>query len=325
MQSLQIPIWENGEYDFPYTFGFVPKIHAFLHEDDRVRPAMLVIPGGGYGYCSEREGKPVAMTFYEKGYQTFVLPYTTNLFFLKPLENQPLRDITRAMRILRANAEEFRIHSDEIIVCGFSAGAHLSGSLALYHDEILDLKYPDISARPDLLLLCYPVITSGAFAHKDSMRALLGDHPTEAQLEKASLEKNVTSSMPATFLFQTAGDGAVPVENSCLMAEALKKAGVPFAHHVFTTGGHGLSIATQELTDRENCDLFTLEQVYTLLEAWEKGLCPEIEEEAAQAMIRKFYPRKDPAYIDLSKKPNDEVAVWPLLADQWIRTMLEKR
>ena len=324
MHTSFLPIFEKEEYDFPYTFGFIPKLYTYLHEDDKVRPAVLVVPGGGYGYCSEREGQPTAKAFYDMGYQTFILPYTANPFFLTPLFDRPLKDLTRAMRILRTKAEEFRIDPDAVIVCGFSAGAHLSGSLGLYHDEITDDKYPDVSAKPNLLLLCYPVITSGPYTHRDSMRALLGDHPSEALLEKASLEKNVTENTPPTFLFQTVGDEAVPVENSYLMAEALKKKGVPYAHHVFTTGGHGLSIATESLTNRVDCNPLTLEQMYCMLEAWEAGRFPELDEKTAKAMIAKFYPRRDPNYFDPSKKPNHEVSVWPLLADRWIRTMLGK-
>ena len=325
MKKTCIPVWESGEYSFPHTFGFIPSLHSFLHEDDRKRPAVIVVPGGGYGYCSEREGQPTAKTFYDMGYQTFVFPYTCNPFFLTPLMDQPLRDLSRAMRIIRTKAEEFHIIPDQITVCGFSAGAHLAGTLGLYHEEVKDEKYFEISARPDLLLLCYPVITSGPFTHRDSMKALLGENPDDALLQKYSLEKNVTENTPPVFLFQTSEDESVPVENSCLMAQALKQSGVPFAHHIFTTGGHGLSIATQSLTDRVDCDPFPLEQLYCMLEAWERGEFSELDSDTAKAAIRKFYPRREASYYDPSKKPNYEVSIWPALADRWIQSMFEMR
>ena len=323
MLTSSFNIWKPEEYQRPHSFGFIPNVHAFLHEDDTDRPAILVVPGGGYGYCSEREGEPVARCFHEAGYQTFVLTYTTNLLFLDPLMDQPLKDIARAVRILRSKAEEFHLIKDRLFVCGFSAGGHLTASLGNYWNTVSDPEYEGISCRPDAMLLCYPVITSGEYTHQHSMEALLGNNPSQELLQHWSMECHVNSDTPPSFVFQTAGDESVPVENSFLMAKALKQAGIPFSYHVFTTGGHGLSISTEELIERKYCSLFTLDPVFRLLEACQDGRVPEADPDLVQEMIRKFEPRRNPDYKDSSKKANHEVSVWPQLADSWLRTVME--
>jgi acetyl esterase/lipase len=159
----------------------------------------------------------------------------------------------------------------------------------------------------------------GTFAHKGSVTALLGDHPSKELKDHYSLEKQVGPATPPAFIFQTAGDGSVPVENSGMFANAMKKAGVPFAYHVFTTGPHGLSIATEDWVNRVHCNIYTLDQVCRMLDQFQKGQLPEADPEYARAMVEKFEPRRNPGYINTDKQPNHEVAVWPVLADQWLR------
>ena len=98
MKKETYRIWKEGEYDYPQAFGFVPGIHAYLHEDETERPAILVVPGGAYIAVAPSEGELVALKFYEMGYQTFVLTYTTNFLRQTPLKLQPLRDIFRTAR-----------------------------------------------------------------------------------------------------------------------------------------------------------------------------------------------------------------------------------
>lgn len=225
----------KGEYQYPRAGEFLPNITTYLHEDDEIRPAMLVVPGGGYAIVSPTEGEIVAKRFFEAGYQAFVLTYTTNVFKLEPLHRQPLEDISRAVRCIRKNAEEWHVQSDRIVCCGFSAGAHLVGSLAVHYKEQEAEQEPwkGISNRPDAVILCYPVITSGEKAHRESFEFLLGQDASEKQLAWASLENHVTADTPPAFLWHTITDELVPVENSILYAKACHKAGVSCELHLF--------------------------------------------------------------------------------------------
>ena len=249
-------IWKEGEYSYPAAYGFVPFIVSYMHEDDKIRPAMLVAPGGAYRYASPYEGNLPALEFYRAGYNVFVLAYTVNHLdeLDAPLGMQPLQDISRAVRVIRAHSAQCKIDPLKIAVCGFSAGGHLCASLCVHYEDIKDPdpEYGEVSNRPDAAVLCYPVITSGEYANRESFRALLGADPDEKDLEYMSLEKHVTEDTPPCFLWQTATDASVPVENSYLFAGACRKAGVPYAHHVFSDGVHGMSVATPEWLDKES-------------------------------------------------------------------------
>ena len=163
MKKQTINLWNKEDYTYPCAGEFLPNITAYLHEDEDVHLAMLVVPGGGYAFVSPTEGEIVAKRFYEAGYQAFVLTYTINMYQLAPLKKQPLRDISRAVRYIRNFAECLRIKCDQVVCCGFSAGAHLTGSLAVHYQdqELAKELYAEISNRPDAVILCYPVITSG--------------------------------------------------------------------------------------------------------------------------------------------------------------------
>ena len=219
-----INLWEYGEYEYPCAGNFLPNITAYLHEDEQMRPAMIVVPGGGYAMVSPTEGEIVAKKFYHAGYQAFVLTYTTNMFRVKALGKQPLKDISRAVRYIRKHAGELKTIENMVVCCGFSAGAHVVGSLAVHYqdEELKSESFKEMSNRPDAVLLSYPVITTGEYAHKDSFELLLGPEPTKELLVWASLEKQVSSDTPPTFLWQTLTDDLVPVENSILYAKACR-------------------------------------------------------------------------------------------------------
>lgn len=246
MTEQTILLWEDGEYQYEGAFGFVPNLHTYLHEDGKRRPCMLVAPGGGYRMVSPTEGEIVAKCFYEKGYQAFVLTYTTNFADIAPLKMQPLHDISRAVRLIRANADFYGVDMDKIYACGFSAAGHLIGSLCVHAGDVEDdnEKYKGISNRLNAAILSYPVVTSGEFAHRDSFRALLGNKE-ETLSAKMSLENQVTKDTPPTFLWHTFTDGLVPVENSMLFATALCKAKVPVELHIFPKGAHGLGLGNR--------------------------------------------------------------------------------
>ena len=173
----RIDIWNTGEYNYPAAFGFIPNLMSYLHdEDETVRPALLIIPGGGYEFVSAREGELVALEFYDRGYNCFVLTYTVDLLDAVPLRMQALEDASRAMRLIRTIAPSYYIDPNRITVLGFSAGGHLAASLCVHHQDSIEIdpRLADASARPDAAILCYPVITSGELSHPGTIRALLG-------------------------------------------------------------------------------------------------------------------------------------------------------
>lgn len=262
-----ITLYQGSEYSYPCAGTFVPNLIPYQHEDETARPAVVVVPGGGYALVSPSEGEMVAKRFFDAGYQAFVLTYTTNMFRLKPLETQPLRDISRAVRYLRKNAAELHIDPSRVCCCGFSAGAHLVGSLAVHHADVCLSADPnaEIDNRPDAVILCYPVITAGEFAHKDSFTCLFGENPTPEQLAWASLENHVTAQTPPTFLWQTFTDETVPVDNSILFAKSCRAHGVRCELHLFMENKHGLSLANAEWAENE----VTPQALQTMMQTWQ--------------------------------------------------------
>ena len=213
--------------------------------DKEKRPLILIIPGGGYRFTSDREAEPIAMTFLAKGFHAAVLRYSVAPSHY-PVQ---LREAAGTMLWLKQHADEYGIDPDRITVAGFSAGGHLAASLGEYWSSDIVTDYFHEKAemfRPNSLMLGYPVITSGKYAHEDSFVALLGDdYGNKRLMDTVSLEKNVTKNMPPVFLWHTCTDDCVPVENSIFLSEALSAQKIPFEMHIFPTGGHGLSLANK--------------------------------------------------------------------------------
>ena len=184
-----------------------------------------------------------------------------------------MEDMSRAVRFIRKRAEEYNISGKKFFTCGFSAGAHVCGSLAVHYNDVEDksAEYKDISNRPDGVILSYPVITCGEKTHIYSVQTLLGYEPTKEELDYFSLEKNVTEDTPPCFLWQTATDDLVPVENSYMMAKALKEKGVMFAHYVFPSGFHGLSYPNDEFFRGLSGGQYTFEQLEKAVKAVKAG------------------------------------------------------
>lgn len=193
---------------------------------------VIICPGGGYEWIAPREAGPVADAFGRNGWQSAVLSYMVG----HKLGTGPLEQLGEAVRLMRAAYPHM-----PVVVCGFSAGGHLAASLGV-HWKTLGL------ARPDALVLCYPVITAGEYAHRASIRNLTGN---DVQDGFFSLERHVTSEMPPVFLWHTAPDPEVPVQNSLLFAEAMAREAVPFELLVYPKGVHGLSLATPEVEEIE--------------------------------------------------------------------------
>ena len=318
MRHERIDCFENGEYQYAPACGFRPNLRTYLHEGGDKRPCVLVIPGGGYRFVSPSEGEIVAKRFYGMGYQAFVGTYKVNLLDREPLKNRPLEDLSRMVRIIRGRAEEFRVDPGRVVICGFSAGAHLCGSLCVHWQEVPDRnpRWAGVSNRPDGAILSYPVITSGEFAHRDSFNALIGTEPSAEDLAWASLETQVTENTPPVFLWQTVTDEIVPVENSYLMAMALKAAGVPFAHHVFPKGKHGLSLANGDWANGRFGEPYTLEQPLCTEEAVKQGKAEASP--AARERIEGFCALARISGDRQMGEPAPDAAVWPDLAAAWM-------
>lgn len=213
------------------------------------RPMVIVVPGGAYAYCSPREAEAVALKFLAEGIHAAVLRYSVapNRYPVSALE------LAWSIQYCRAHAGEWHVNPKAISICGFSAGGHLAGTLGtLWKEPVFSHALEtEISWKPDSQILCYPVLTFGEFAHEGSRYNLLGEaSDPKNQLEKAetlSLETRVSADTVPTFLWHTAEDGAVPVENSLMYAAACRRNHVPFELHIFERGGHGLSTC-QEIT-----------------------------------------------------------------------------
>ncbi|WP_081674175.1 GNAT family N-acetyltransferase [Butyrivibrio sp. VCD2006] len=318
-RTQRIDIWKDDEYSYPLAFGFKPNMVSYIHDDGQMHPGMVVVPGGGYCVVSPTEAEIVAKKFYKLGYNAFVLTYTTDILFKEPLMDQPMKDLSRAIRLLRKDAERYNIMPDKIAICGFSAGAHLCGSLSTHFDDVADVdeELNKLSNRPDATVLCYPVITSGEFAHRDSFNALLGNDASKENLEYYSLEKNVNENTPPTFLWHTITDDIVPVENTYLFDEALSKAGVTHTVHIFSFGHHGLSLGDDDWANHRFGEPYTYEQVFRIVDAIKNDKV-DVSKEKREELIRDFSEAK--YYPDVTYP---EIIKWPELADSFIKSVLE--
>ena len=177
----------------------------------------------------------LAMNFLSKGYHACVLDYS-----VAPARfPTQLLEVEQAMKIICEHSEEWKVDVEKIYIHGASAGGHLACSYGVFWNR----EYTKHHIKPAGIILSYPVITSDPeYAHMDSYYNLLGPQYEEKK-ELVSLEKQITDSMPPTFVWHTDADALVPVENSLLLAMSLKRAGVSMELHIFPEGEHGLSLA----------------------------------------------------------------------------------
>ena len=214
----------NSERNVTLTV-YIPDISDEM-PNMKVKPGVLVLPGGGYNYCSDREAEPVAFEFMAKGYNVFILRYSLKEHAAFPT---PLNDAAEALTLIREKASEWHTAPNKIAVCGFSAGGHLAAALSTMSD-----------VKPDACILGYPCILY-------EIGKIL-PHPIP------SLEKYVTPATPPTFISSAADDDLVPIENSLEYAKALTENKVPYEMHIFAKGGHGYSTSSNVVTVKERRD-----------------------------------------------------------------------
>ncbi|MBI3878163.1 MAG: alpha/beta hydrolase [Verrucomicrobia bacterium] len=241
------PLWPGGA---PGALGTADKdtptlTPHFASPTKATGAAFVICPGGGYGALAPHEGFHYALWLNEQGIAGFVLKYRLGPAGYK--HPAMMNDVNRAIRYVRAKAGDWKLDAKKIGIMGSSAGGHLA-STALTH---FDAGNPDAtdpidkqSSRPDLGILCYPVISMGPLTHGGSKKNLLGDNPPAELVQLLSNELQVTKDTPPTFLFHTWEDKAVKVENSLEFAAALKKNNVPFSLHIYPKGAHGIGLGS---------------------------------------------------------------------------------
>lgn len=243
-----IPLWPEGA---PGALGKVandiPTVTPYLPDPAKATGAAIVVcPGGGYGGLAQHEGNDYALFLNREGIACFVLKYRLGSHGYR--HPAMLHDAARAVRWVRANAAQYQLDPKRVGIMGSSAGGHLASTL-LTHFDLGNPQADDAverqSSRPDLGILCYPVITMEAFGHAGSRRNLLGEFPTAEQVRLLSNEKQVSPGTPPTFLWHTWEDQAVPVRNSLEFAAALERHGVKFDLHVYQQGRHGIGLAAK--------------------------------------------------------------------------------
>jgi acetyl esterase/lipase len=241
----EFPLWPDGA---PGALGTaakdIPTLTPFFASPAKATGAAFVIcPGGGYGALAPHEGSHYALFLNELGISAFVLKYRLGTGGYK--HPAMLNDVNRALRVVRANAAKWQLDPQRIGVMGSSAGGHLA-STALTHWDRGDSAAKDpvdrVSSRPDLGILCYPVISMGPGGHAGSRKNLLGENPDAKLIDLLSNEKQVTKDTPPTFIFHTVEDAAVKVENALEFAAALQRHGVPFALHVYPKNQHEIGL-----------------------------------------------------------------------------------
>ena len=259
-------------YPFLGDEGRDPKVEVYLpfnmtemHRENDKRPCMIVCPGGGYGFISQREAEPIALQFLPQGYNVFTITYS-----IAPHRfPTQLCEVAALMELIYKNADEWNCDTEKIAIIGFSAGGHLAAHYSTMFDckEVREV-FPE-SKSVNASVLCYPVI-SVVGGHIGSFHNLIGKQDiSPEETEYFSCEKNVKDTTPPAFIWHTAEDTCVPVKNSLMYAGALSEHKVPFELHIYPFGAHGLSTCDGQTLD---CVDKKQEHVKAWLESLEKWL-----------------------------------------------------
>ena len=320
-----IPLYKKEDYPYNTPGNFVPTLTAVLNEGESVRPAMIIIPGGAYLTVSPAEGILIAQKFRDLGYNCFVLTATMNVNgMFSPLRKQPFHDLEKAVRFIRKEHERFHIDPEKVVVHGFSGGGHIAVTLLCHADE--EGKEDGISAKPNAFVFSYPVIDTEKF---DAVKkCLFGDEPTEEEMNWVSAVKNIPADAPPCFIWHTNGDIHVPPENSIILERALAEKGIFRELHIFATGHHGESLATEEWKagnyPSDDAVAQYAEAIRHEIEHRDgsfRSALFDIEkitdpEEAIALQKASLYPSAD-------AEVNESLQIWPVLCDTFLKNVLK--
>lgn len=254
VQSLGEPTYEDrrqGDRPNRWMTGVTDPVLTVYLPEKPTGAACVIFPGGGYaGLAIDKEGHYPAQWLARRGIVGVVVPYRCGGD--KHAHPVPLMDGQRAMRVVRANAEAWKIDPDKIGVLGFSAGGHLAATVATHHGVsplLAEDRLASVTARANFAVLVYPVISSRAeITHGGSRANLLGDHPGEQLVAQLSADEQVTAETPPTLLIHSTNDQAVPVANAQRFYDACRKHRVPVEMHLYETGGHGYGMWAEKGT-----------------------------------------------------------------------------
>lgn len=345
MRKEKVILWETGEYSREHAGGYVPFFMAKLHEGGQPRPAMVVLPGGGFVLLSPSEAEYIANRFYDLGYNAFVLSYTNNITFDAPVGDQLLKDLARAVKLIRKNSGAYGVDSSRVYACGSSAGGYVVGSLAQRHADPLlspDDAYRGISCRLDGAVMVYPLVSdlhATAF-FTDPFKTLLGESAPEEEREKARLERHVHPGTSPMFLLHGCNDVANAAADTMALAAAALDAGIDCELHLMGNTGHGFAgndASRQEIAD----SVYVFDQLFEFVKAadWETlrkyggilgSLNPDMDYDAfMRVVLAETLPRyytvlfdgNFESIVDDQMHRRNEIPAWPLLADEWIRDM----
>lgn len=228
------------------------SLSAYVHEEDNaLRPTVVICPGGSYRYHSSREAEPIAMFYYNAGFNAFILRYSVAS---KAANYAPLIEAAMTIKHIRENSAEYHADPEKIVVCGFSAGGHLAGSTGILWNipevrdaiGVTDGSAPEGINRPNGIILCYAVITAGEYTHAKSIYNIAGrEDYDENDVERFSLERHVDSTTPPMFIWHTLGDRGVHIQNPLQLIEAYAKNAIPFEAHIYPYGPHGMALCNK--------------------------------------------------------------------------------
>lgn len=261
----------SQEYAALYSYLLEDSLEIPIHS----RPIVIVCPGGGYEMTSDREAEMIAVQFTAMGYHAAVLRYSVT----PAVFPAALLELGKSVSFVREHAQEWHVNPAQIVICGFSAGGHLAASYCMRWNEewvAQRLSGSRENLRPNAMILGYPVVTAGEFAHIGSIQNILGE-AFEEKRETMSLERYVNPQTPRAFVFHTYEDDCVPVQNSLLLVNELVRQHIPTEFHMFEKGGHGMALGTRVTQSNfgqglnEACSVW-IQLVHTWMENWIHGI-----------------------------------------------------
>jgi acetyl esterase/lipase len=247
----EILIDTTGKSDYTATLqAYIPDNSPEV-DPNRLHPAVLILPGGGYEFTSDRENEPMALKFASEGVCAFVLKYSC-----APARfPQALCEALASIRYIRENAAEFSIDTENIVVCGFSAGGHLAASVGVFwnNSHVGGKREFGDKVKPNKLILAYPVIKHIKNNHQRTFDNLLGDdNKSDEYFIQTNLDKQISSDTPPSFIWHTYEDNVVPVQNSIAFASELVEHAIPVELHIYRRGGHGLSLGNHIVENKKD-------------------------------------------------------------------------